>query len=148
MATKASASTLHLNERTDADRAVLVTTADEDRFSLPCAQAVEACKVHISREVWFDELESMFARVREWCEQHKDRVRACHAAARGGVVVVFVVPHSTQYDRDLGSLLTDLDIELAQQYQVIESEVLQVPGDTPERLATFVQPGAAKTIYG
>ncbi len=148
MATTTKPSVVHLNEQTSAQARVLVTTQDEDRFSLPCAQAVEACKMHISRKVWFDELDAMLVRVNHWAGEQQNAVHAVFAAPREGRVVIFVVPRSDQYDRDLGARITDLDLELAQQFQVITSEVMQVPGKTPALLATFVNPETAKTIYG
>lgn len=148
MATKTTQPLLHLNEQTNPQTRVLVTTQDEDRFSLPCAQAVEACKMHISRKVWFDELDAMLVRVHQWAADHAALVHAVHAAPREGRVVIFVVPKTDLYDRKLGAEITELDIELAQQFQVITSEVMQVPGKTPEQLATFVNPDVAKIIYG
>src|SRR4051794_13615317 len=119
MSTETKPQTVHLNEQANPQGRVLITTQDEDRFGLPCAQAVEACKMHINRKVWFDELDALLVRVRQWGAEHAGRVHAIHAAAREGRVVLFVVPQSDRYDLELGSSLTDLDIELAQQFQVI-----------------------------
>jgi hypothetical protein len=147
MATQSSSQTLHLDEKANPQGRVLVTPQDEDRFTLPCAQAVEACKLHVSRKLWFDELDSMLVRVRDWAGQHQDRIHSVYAAPREGHVVIFVVPKSDTYDLDLGSQLTDLDIELAQQFQVISTEVMQIPGKTTQQLASFVNPDMAKTVY-
>lgn len=148
MATKAKDQVVRLDEKANPEGRVLITTQDEDRFSLPCAQAVEACRVHISRKVWFDELDSMLVRVKEWAGSHANLVQAVYAAPREGHVVIFVVPKSEHYDLDLGAKLSDLDLELAQQFHVIASEVMQVPGKTQQQLATFVNPSTAKPLYG
>jgi hypothetical protein len=140
--------TIQLNEQAEPERRVLITTQDEDRFSLPCGEAVRACKVHMNRKVWFDELDSMLVRVGKWASDNKEIVKACYAAPREGRVVIFVLPMTPSYDRKLGALLTELDLELAQNFQVIDSAVMQVPGDPPDRLATFVNTQAAKKIHG
>ena len=74
--------------------------------------------------------------------------RAVYASPREGHIVLFVVPKSKQYDLGLGAKLTDLDVALSQQFQVIDAEVMQVPGNTPEELATFVNVDAGKQVYG
>lgn len=140
--------TVHLDEKANPEGRVLVTAQDEDRFIVTCAQAVAACKVHISQKVWFDELDALLVRVRDWARHHADKVHAAYASPREGHIVLFVVPKSEQYDLDLGAKLTDLDIELGQQFQVIDTEVMQVPGKTPEHLSTFVKVEAAKQLYG
>jgi hypothetical protein len=148
MAPTTQEQTIHLNEQANPEGRVLITTLDEDRFFLPCAQAVEACKMHMSRKLWFDELDAMFVRVQKWATEHREQVHAAYAAPREGHVVIFIVPKSASFDLDLGAKATDLDIELAQQYPMIPSEVMQVPGQTPQQLSTFVKPGSAKTLYG
>ncbi len=148
MAGTTKASTVHLDERANPEGRVLVTAQDEDRFIVTCAQAVAACKMHISQKVWFGELDALLVTVRDWATQNASQVRAVYASPREGHIVLFVVPKSKQYDLDLGTKLTDLDVALSQQFQVIEAEVMQVPGNTAEELATFVNVDAGKQVYG
>jgi hypothetical protein len=139
---------IQLNARANPQGRVLITSQDEDRFILPCVQAVEACRVHISQKVWFDELDAMFILVQQWARKHADLVHSVYAAPREGRVVLFVVPKGSTYDHALGARLTDLDLELARDFRVIRCEVLQIPGKTPHQLATFVDPRLAKILYG
>ena len=148
MAGTTKTSTIHLDEQANPEGRVLVTAQDEDRFCVTCAQAVAACKMHISQKVWFGELDALLVKVRDWATQNATQVCAVYASPREGHIVLFVVPRSKQYDLDLGSKLTDLDVALSQHFQVIEAEVMQVPGNTPQELATFVNVNAGKKVYG
>ena len=148
MASTTKTPTVHLDERANPEGRVLVTAQDEDRFIVTCAQAVAACKMQISNKVWFDELDALLVRVRDWSAQNSARVHAVYASPREGRIVIFVIPKSDQYDLELGNKLTDLDMELAQNFQIIDTEVMQVPGKLPDQLATFVNVESAKRLHG
>jgi len=148
MAGTTKATTIHLDEQANPEGRVLVTAQDEDSFCVTCAQAVAACKMHISQKVWYDELDALLVKVRDWARQYAEKVHAVYASPREGHIVVFVVPKSDQYDLALGGKLTDLDIELAQTFKIIDTEVMQVPGKKPDQLATFVNVDSAKRLYG
>lgn len=132
----------------EAERQVIITPEDQDRFVLTCDQAIAACKIHSSRKVWFEELGRLFFHVNHWAIQHQDRVLACYAAPRGGQVVVFVIPKSDHFSFDLADLVVDLDIEITQKFQSIPAEVLQIPGASNSQFNSFVDPKIAKHLYG
>lgn len=146
MPTKNRTSPLQL-DAAEAERRVLVTTEDEDRFSLTCAQAIEACKIHTSRKVWFEELRSLFSQVNEWAIKNQSAVRCCYAQPRAGLVAIFIIPIKDSFDFDLADKIADLDLELSQEFPLVPAEVLQIPGNE-DGLQTFVDTHTAKHLYG
>lgn len=146
MATKNRTTPLQL-DAAEAERRVLVTTEDEDRFSLTCAQAIEACKIHTSKKVWFEELRSLFSQVNEWAIENKASVRACYAQPRAGLVAVFIVPVKGAFDFELARKIADLDLDLSQEFPLVPAEVLQIPS-SEDGLRTFVDSDTAKRLYG
>jgi len=145
MATKQEAGIIRLDEAADGDCVVVITKADEDRFSLTCRQAIEACEAHTSEKLWFAELESMFKDVFEWAQERSKLVRACFAAPRAGQVVIFIVPNSARFDQQLAEDIADLELRLSRDYRQITLELLQVPEGA---LNTFVGKKWAKPLYG
>jgi hypothetical protein len=131
----------------DPNRQVVITQEDEDRFSLTCAQAIEACKIHTNRKVWFEELASLFEHVRVWVEKNKAIVHACYAVPRAGQVVIFIVPAADSFDFSLSDSLADLSLEISEKFQLIAAEVLQIPGKDPDHLQTFLNAKVAKTLH-
>lgn len=147
MAIKNRTKTIQL-DAAEAERQVVVTTEDEDRFSLTCAQAIEACKIHTSRKVWFEELRSLFLHVNGWAIKNKDHVRSCYAQPRAGLVAIFIIPIKDSFDFDLADQIADLDLELSQEFPLVPAEVLQIPGGEEDGLRTFVDSDIAKHLYG
>ncbi len=132
---------IHLKD-SDGDRQVVIETP-YDRFLMSCVRAVEACA---SRQAWQDEFTALVDRLKEWVESSKGRVRACYLSPGDGHISVFFVPSSDTYDFDLGDALNDLEVELATNFKVVPTEVLQIPGDTSERLEAFVDVEKSITI--
>ena len=131
----------------DADRQVVITQEDEDRFSLTCAQAIEACKFHTNRKIWFEELASLFGFVQSWIKDNLPKVNSCYAAPRGGQVVIFIVPTAKSFDFELSDALADLSLALSEKFQQISSDVMQIPGKDPQHLQTFLDVKVAKILH-
>ncbi len=115
-----------LDAKKEADRTIVLTPEDEDRFVKSCEWVVEASKLVISRDLFLRELHIVLSYVREWMSQ-RSSVKACYAAYRDDQVAIYVIPSIGRYDFELSKQLTELDIELAQKHQVVPCDVMQAP---------------------
>ena len=122
-----STDALHVDALQEADRPVVITPDDEDRFVKTCRWVVEASKLGLSRDVWLRELHSMFSRVQRFCDEHQRLVRFCFAYKRDDQIGIYFVPREGKYDFDLSERMTELDIELAEKHQACLCDVFQIP---------------------
>lgn len=143
MQSKIGTTPIQLRAADDA-RSVVVTPEDEDRFVVTCRDAVRAVQVHVGEKAAVEELRSMLDYVRERLTG-LSQVSACYAAPREGQIVFFVVPGQDKMDFALSESLTELDLELAEKFQVYRCEILQIPSAA---LGTFLDPSLKVQIYG
>ncbi|MGB7158801.1 MAG: hypothetical protein WBD40_12080 [Tepidisphaeraceae bacterium] len=136
---------LRLHADHDADRQVVVHPKDDDLFVLTGRQAIQACQLGISIELWLNEFESMLRHVEGWASEHADKVVECFAMPRDARVVLFVIPSSPHYDFDLADELVELNTHLMKAFNIGMVELHQVPEAEVER---FLDPSHAKRIYG
>ncbi len=145
---RSTADHIHL-DATDTERQVFITGENEDRFILPVPEAVRHIQVGESRSIWNDELNAMLSMVYEWCRQpdKQKHIVGCHAAPCDGSITIFVVPARGRFDFDLADEITELGIRLSKDYPLIPSNVFQIPGNSPDDLAQFVDTRIAITLY-
>lgn len=127
---------LQIDALQEADRPVVITPDDEDRFVKTCRWVVEASKLGLSRDVWLRELHAMLSRVQQFCLDQDKLVKFCFAAKRDEQIGIYFVSHEGRYDIDLEPRLTELDIELGQKFQACMCDVFQIP-----------EPSAAERIF-
>jgi hypothetical protein len=139
---------IHVDARAEGERLVVLTPEDEDRFVKSCKWVVKASKLGISRDVWLRELHGLLSHVRRWAGNHADRVKVCLAMQRDDQIAIFVVPQAGRYDFDLGDLLTDLDLELAEKFQACRCDVLQMPDKALDDIEDFTGNSLAILVYG
>ncbi len=140
-----SDSTIKLREAHDGDRPVLVHPANNDIFVMTGQQAIRACQLGISIQVWVEEFTSMTDFARRWCQERADRVLACYVAPRSNRVVLHVIPASDAFDFDLAEQLVELQTQIAQQFRIGHCEVGQIPRTEMDR---FINLDAAQKIHG
>jgi hypothetical protein len=134
-----------IDEGRDAGREYVIRPADRDLFVRTGAQIIESCRLGISVQLWFDELQSMVERARQWAEERPSRVRSCYCSAGGKRVTLFVVPALGRFDFDLADEIVDLNTELVKDFNVGRVEVGQVPW---AELNRFVDVGSATHVFG
>ena len=134
-----------IDEARDAVREFVIRPADKDLFVRTGAQIIDSCRLRISFELWFEEVQSMVERVRTWAEQRTDRVRACYCSPGGKRVTIFVVPSAGRFDFDLADEVVDLNTSLVKDFNVGRVEVGQVPWN---ELGRFVNVETAIHVYG
>ncbi len=139
---------LHLDAKQDADRVVVLTPEDEDRFVRSCAWVVEATKLGISRDVWLRELHGLLSHVRAWAQKHSRLVKRAYATHRDAQVAIYVVPQAGRFDFDLSEKVTELDLEVAEKFQACPCDVLQMPDKPLAELEQLTGNHLAILIYG
>jgi hypothetical protein len=132
----------------DGERTVLVSPADEDRFSLTVQEAAEACRKANTGIIWRNEFDRLLVHLREWLQKHKEIVLAAYGGVVSGKLVFFVIPASERMDFALSDDLAQLELELHQDFHNCECEVRQIPGKTYDALGTFVDLQKAFVLYG
>src|SRR5688572_8763935 len=109
---------------------VVITPEDEDRFVRESRWAVTACQSALAAERFIDQFKGEFLpRLREWCQQRDQLVRACFVPFPTSHLTVFVITRATRYDFSLSDDLADLDMELFQRNW--PAEILQLPTAPP-----------------
>jgi len=135
---------LRIREDSDAERSIVFHPEDDDLFVRTGRQVIEASRLGISIEVWLHEFREMLQAVRRWCEEHADRVHACYAGPRGAGLGLFFIPRGARYDFDLADLLTPLNGQLVNEFNIGMIEIYQIP---ESEISRFVAPNAARIVY-
>gem|GEM_PF-5180453 len=74
----------------------------------------------------------------KWLENHASMIEDSYLTVTVDGVQLFVVPKNGKYNFDLGDALADLELDLCEKYGSIGISTLQIPGSSPETLATFL----------
>lgn len=139
-------SVTHVHESQDGDRDYVFHLADNDIFVRTGRQLIEACQLNISIELWRQELDLMFAYVRDRCIEKNAHIRSCLCEARRARLVLHFIPKSTGFDFDLAEWLADWDSYLSRNFKNVGLvEAGQIPWAEMER---FLRPSFAFVIYG
>lgn len=146
----------HLSQPTAAPQAIqpvwtgqnaVVTPPDRARFVKEARWAMNGDQGDVEADSFWKRFEDDFlATVRQWCEEHGDRVAACYVPVPRGHLRVFVVSRSKSYDFSLSDDLTALEMDLFQKNW--PSDVNQVPLSSAADLEALFSPTASIQVYG
>ena len=132
----------------EGDRQVTVSPQDQDRFTITVEQAAWSCQMGHQAIQYQKLLLEMFGHIHQWCQQRADKVERCLAGFQDGQWTFFFTNKTQKYDFSFGDALADLDIELAEKFNGIQCDTLQIPAQSPGRIRTFIEPSKAILIYG
>jgi hypothetical protein len=93
---------------------LLVITEADDRFSLPLDLALRGFKPFGALRAYLDQLGMVLGRLRRWTEDYRDKLARAYLVPGESGLLFLVVRKATLYDEALESLLSDLDIAIAQ----------------------------------
>lgn len=142
MSTRAKKETNSIRvDESDSSSRVVFTPEDNDLFVLTCAQAVRAVKVGMNTGAFAHEVSELIQFVSSSLNKHKERIADCYAMPRHGELTFFVVAKSKTYDHDLAATLSQIDIKMAEKFQLIPSGVQQIPHTN---IGVFVSDHAAR----
>ena len=108
----------------DLDNAEIVRTAIE---------LVEGSKLLGNRELWLANFTATMTRIRQWSIEQKAAVKMALVDIRSNKILFYFVPRSDRYDLNLGSAMTDLEVELGGSAGIGHVETLQVPERSLDR---------------
>ena len=128
------------------DGEVMVTPKDRDIFFISATKAIEACREAIRNEQGFKQFETeLLIPLHAWCEEHREKVRACYLPRPANNIQVFVVGTSRKYDFELGEKLATLELKLSQAGWRVG--ISQLPEADDDSLGTFFSPEGALEVY-
>jgi hypothetical protein len=134
----------HIREDAHATRPFVFHPEDNDLFVRTGRQIIADSRLGISVQVWFEECQAMFTRVREWLASRSEGVSACYAVPRGAGMGLFFVPRQDSFDFDLADQIVELNVELERSFNVGPVETHQVPACELDR---FIVSGTAHQVY-
>ena len=138
----------HQLDHADGDRRVVVTTADQDRFVTTVQLAVEALQLYENRKVISAEIEKMFSVVADWAHQNADRIHSVYVGSHELQIVAFVIPAADYFDFDLAAKVAELSQTLSRQFPKLQTDALEVIGETADHVGCFVNQQQAIMVYG
>jgi hypothetical protein len=126
---------------------VVITPQDEGRFVRESQWAASVCQSAPAAEPFVERFKTEFLPpLREWCQAHHERIRACYVPFASPHLTVFVITRAGRYDFALSDALSDLGFELFQKNW--PAEVLQVPSGSMEDFQSFFDPSSSIQVYG
>jgi hypothetical protein len=143
MKTEAKTSAIQVDARDE--RNVMFTPRDEDRFFMSCERTIKAVQHGAGALAIRDEIEGLMKFLASELTKEAGKINSCFASPRDGRLMICVVPKGQKIDFVLGDRLAALDLEIAEKFQALTCDVLQIPEDTIDQ---FVNMETAWPIYG
>ncbi len=126
---------------------VVFTPEDQDRFVKEAKWAISACQGFLQVEKQVKKFQDEFlARLRSWCEQNSEKVKACYVPFDTAQSSVFMVGNNSQFDFPLSESLTELEQTLDNEGWC--ADILQLPNSSPEMIFSFFDPSHSIQVYG
>lgn len=127
---------------------VLVVTDNEDRFLTTSKEAALACKQQDLSKEWKVQFEQFLGYINEWAKEREDRVSEVYLAVGSEGLTVFVVTKGTDYQFDFDDEITELDINVAAEFDHCPATIYQIPSTPIDALSSFFSTESSLQIYG
>jgi len=122
----------------DAERDFVITPERMKFFVRTGKQVIAACNTQMRINRWLEVYRAMLGHVRDFAEQHADRLNACYAFPRGTKTMLSFVPRSDAFDFELAPELAELQFSLSEIFPILGSiEVGQIPHWDVDRFVEF-----------
>jgi hypothetical protein len=143
---KQRAQATRIDDIQDALRSFVIAPENRDLFVRTGRQVIAACNMQLRIERWLEVYEAMLGSVRDFAEDHADRVAECYAVPRNTKTVLSFVPKTQGFDFDLADALASLQFDFQERFGKLVGaiEVGQVPAWDLRR---FLDPDEAQRIY-
>jgi len=129
---------IHL-DFSDKSSSVYIAAQTGDRFLLTVQEAVHACGAWNRMAEFQTQMQLLVNRLDKWVADHKVNVKDAYFTVRGSGLFFLVVAKSASYDDELESAMTELDLEIANadDFGLLNLEVLAIPNSPPECVQAF-----------
>ena len=126
---------------------IVFTPADEDRFLLGTQASIVPSQGKLAVGQFVDQFKTdLLPRVRQWCEQHAEKLLACYIPFGFEQLTVFAVTRLPRYDFSLSDSIADFEMDLFEAHWPVE--VRQIPSGSPETLDSFFNSAESIQVYG
>lgn len=124
----------------DKSSSVYIDAQKGDRFLLTVQEAVHACGAWSRMAEFQIQMQLLMNRLGKWIADHRAKVKDAYFTVRGSGLFFLVVAKSANYDDELESAMTELDLEIANadDFSLLNLEVLAIPNSPPECVQAFV----------
>ena len=120
-----------------------VIPENRDQFVLTVEDAVRACKAYDNQLAFSNQFEHLLEELSQWIIERKDVMSSAHLSIRENGLRLIVVQKNVEYDRELAEALVDLDLHIAnaEEYRLIDLDVMAVPHVSRDSLVAFLSSG-------
>jgi hypothetical protein len=102
----------------------------------------------LDQKEWTEEFKAFLSHIHEWAQQHSDVVSAAFVGVSSEGLTGVIVTKGPEYRTDLDDEITDLDIQLADQFPACRADILQSPEGEPEGRIPYISLERAVQVYG
>lgn len=122
---------------------VMVVTRDDDRFVTTATEAARACRAHDDQLNFGNQFEHLLEMLAGWVQDRLPSISSAFITVRTVDILFVVVQKQVAYDADLVDQLTDIDILVAtaEEYSLIEMNVVSMPAVSQEAATAFLASG-------
>jgi hypothetical protein len=137
-------SPLQLNYKTQG-QTVVITPENEDRFSLTVQEAIRACSAGQDAIIFDRQFKKLLEKTTFWLKKNSSDIDKAYVTIRDSDILFFIVRKTVEYNRDFEDVLTDFDIEVAEDRNLdkIRMSVLAIPKSSPQTITSFLRPDFA-----
>lgn len=125
------------------DVEVHVKALDKDQFFMTAREAVQACQAQSKQLEFVEQFQDLCSQLGNWVKLHGDKIAMAVVTVRKTDILLFVKQNKVEYDDELASALTALDIEVANSdhYNLIPFNVMSVPYVSADSTSAFLSSG-------
>lgn len=137
---------VELKLETGPNNQVKVVTPSQHVMVLPIDQAVAACKAFANQQLFSAQFNQMLTHLGQWVDKNKSKIEQAFVSPRDAGLLFLVVQQSATYDESFEDLMTELDLEIANDddYNLINLSVLAIPPCEEETTQSFLDNNSIK----
>lgn len=116
---------------------------DGDTFFVAIADAARACKAYDNAKEFGTQFSDLIASLEQWIEVNKSRIRSAYLTIRENDILFLVMQKSSEFDDELATALTDLDLSIANSHDLglVNLNVMAIPAVSQDAVGAFLSSG-------
>lgn len=119
---------------------VTIVPPDSDIMAMSVETAIEACRAFHQQIVFKDQFDLLLNRLAAWVDAHREKISDAFLTARDSGLLFLVVLKGEQFDSEIETSLTELDLEISNDddYKLISLAVHALPQSPEETIRSFI----------